>query len=104
MFQMNVCSLGWVIDSNMCVRSVACVSLSLPESANRWDRWKESPTGTGSNLWRGQSVPVLDVGLTQWYGPLVGLIRPRTDSAVKPIYRCHVLLSTNRYSLNTISY
>ena len=48
MLQQNVCSLGWVMDSNT-VRSVACVSLSFPESVNRWDRWKEPRTGTGSN-------------------------------------------------------
>ncbi len=46
-------------------RSVTCVSLSLPESANRWDRWKEPPTGTGSNRWRDPAVPVLVAGLVQ---------------------------------------
>ncbi len=69
MLQLNVCSLGWVINSNT-VRSVACVSLSFPESSNRWDRWKEPPTGTGSSRWRDPSVPVLAAGLAQRYGPL----------------------------------
>jgi len=64
MLQLNVCLLGWVIDSNT-VRSVSCVSLSFPESTNRWDRWKEPPAGTGSNLWRGPGVPVLSSGLAQ---------------------------------------
>jgi hypothetical protein len=54
MIQMNVCSLGWVINSNT-VRSVVCVSLSFPESANR-DRWKDPPTSTGSTLWRDYTV------------------------------------------------
>jgi hypothetical protein len=76
MLQLNVCSLGWVINSNT-VRSVVCVSLSFPESANRWDRWKDPPTGTGSSRWRDPTVPVLDPGLTERYGPLVGLSRPR---------------------------
>ena len=73
--QLNVCSLGWVIDSNT-LRSVACVSLSFPASASRWDHWKESPTGTGSIHWRDPSVPVLVDGLSQRNGPLVGLNRP----------------------------
>jgi hypothetical protein len=64
------------------VRSVTCVSLSFPESANRWDRWKEPPTGNGSNLWRGPTVPVLAAGLSQWYGPLVGLNRPSGQSHI----------------------
>jgi hypothetical protein len=79
MLQVNVCSLGWVINSNT-VRSVVCVSLSFPESANHWDRWKESPTGAGSSHWRdrGPAVPVLTAGLAQRHtaGPLVGLSRP----------------------------
>ncbi len=50
MFQLNVCSLGWVIDSNT-VRSVVCVSLSFPESSNHWDHWQESPNSVGSNRW-----------------------------------------------------
>jgi hypothetical protein len=62
MLQLNVCSLGWVINSNT-VRSVPCVSLSFPESENRWDRWKEPPTGTGSSRWRDPAVPVLASGL-----------------------------------------
>jgi hypothetical protein len=37
--QMNVCSWGWVIESNT-LRSVASVYLSFPEPTNRW-------TGTG---------------------------------------------------------
>ena len=64
MLQLNVCSLGWVINSNT-VRSVACVSLLFPESANRWDRWKDPPTVTGSSLWRDPAVPVLATGLGQ---------------------------------------
>ena len=62
MLQLNVCLWGWVIDFNT-VRSVSCVSLSFPESTNRWDRWKEPPAGTGSSLWRGPGVPVLAAGL-----------------------------------------
>ena len=53
MIQMNVCSLGWVINSNT-VRSVDCVSLSFPESVNRW----EPPSGTGSSHWRDGSTVV----------------------------------------------
>jgi hypothetical protein len=75
MLQPNVCSLGWVINSNT-LRSVSCVSLSFPESDNRWDLWKESPSGTGSRHWRDPVVPVLADGLAQRYGPLVGLRRP----------------------------
>jgi hypothetical protein len=52
------------------------VSLSFPESANPWDRWKEPPSGTGSSRWRDPAVPVLAAGLAQRYGPLVGLSRP----------------------------
>ncbi len=79
MLQLNVCSLGWVINSNT-VRSVACVSLSLPESGNRWDRWKEPPTGTGSSRWRDLAVPVLTAGLAQ--RPLVGLSRPNGQAHI----------------------
>ena len=81
MLQLNVSSLGWVINSNT-VRSVTCVSLSFPESANRWDRWKESPTGTGSSRWRDPAVPVLATGLAQRYGPLVGLSRPNGQAHI----------------------
>ena len=81
MLHRNVCSMGWVIDFNT-VRSVACVSLSFAESANRWDRWKEPPTGTGSSRWRGPAVPVLAAGLAQRYGPLVGLNRPRGQAHI----------------------
>ena len=59
MLQVNVCSLGWLIDSNT-VRSVSCVSLSFPDSANRWDRWKEPPP-----IWAGS-----DAQTDQWSVPL----------------------------------
>ena len=35
--QLNVCSLGWVIESNT-LRSVTSVSSSFPEPANQWER------------------------------------------------------------------
>ena len=75
MLQMNVWSLGWVIDSKT-VRSVTCVSLSFPESVIHWDRWKDTPSGTGSSHWRDPAVPVLAAGLSQRFGPLVGLSQP----------------------------
>jgi hypothetical protein len=36
-----------------CYYSSGFIKLSFPESANRWDRWKEPATGTGSSRWRG---------------------------------------------------
>ena len=66
MLHLNVCSSGWVIDSNT-VRSVTCVSsMSFPEPPNRWDR----PT-----------VPILTTGPTgevQQYGLVVEYSRSLT--------------------------
>jgi hypothetical protein len=85
--QLNVCSLGWVIDSNT-VRSVTCVPLSFPEPANRWERTShrnlfyplERPSGTGSSLWSG---PAVRTGGRQEPVP-----------AVQPIDCCKAVLGT----------
>jgi hypothetical protein len=57
MVQLNVCLLGWVIES-ITLRSVTSVSLSFPEPG-RWERTPQKKrkrekhvTGPGSSLWR----------------------------------------------------
>ena len=63
---LNVCSLGWVIESNT-LRSVTGVSSSFSEPDDRW----EGPSHrSGSSRWRGSPVPFLDGEVTIRFGPV----------------------------------
>ena len=98
--QLNVCSLGWVIESNKIVRSVTCVSLSFPELANRWEGTShllpcsKSATHTGTSSTRETQGHTGSRLAGQKHVGIFTNDRVEADPAVQPIDRWNVLVLT----------